>query len=66
MSLFLVGNAYSQLLSSTVYREGRLILQDSLGALFEYKDEVFYCFGTVQALECYIPFNKPVQAKQVD
>ena len=69
MSLFLVGNAYSQLLSSTVFREGKVILQDTklgLGALIEYKDQLFYCFASVQAVECYMPFNKGVEAKQVD
>ena len=66
MSLFLVGNAYSQLLSSTVYREGKVITNLGLSALIEYKDEVFICFADIKQIECYIPFNKAVEAKQVD
>ena len=64
VSLFLAGNAYA-ISSATIWKNGKIILQDTGGerlptALIEYKDTLYHCWFSVQALTCYLPKDTEV------
>jgi hypothetical protein len=67
-SLFLVSSASAkEITAKTIWQKGEVILQEdggdraNIGALIDYKDELYVCWVTIESLVCYLPKDTRIE-----